>query len=267
MSSGSNSRGSRGSQSLKNFAASSSPASKRDDISELYGDDHADALWIGKTLLNSKGIMSRFVFTHKAIWCAELIQSNILTDIGCFGSKVLTLNKTPYLQHWAFVARGTIPGLEDTPAYFVAQFGEGDYIPTAEEKKKNPDSNNFHALLVENDKRYAALQICSTKERSRVWVKLKRSTLESIITGYIVPYANSGDILQHPGGVIVSKGFDPKEWVTMDKPLKLGELNELMFETESAGKKYVVASLNDTAVQTITNNCQTFASSLYDLAK
>ena len=71
MSSGSNSRGSRGSQSLKNFAASSSPASKRDDISELYGNDHADALWIGKTLLNSKGIMSRFVFTHKAIWCAE----------------------------------------------------------------------------------------------------------------------------------------------------------------------------------------------------
>ena len=241
---GSQSNGSRSSRSSKDFPASFSPSNTN---SVLFDYDPAEVLPVDRTLLNPKGILSRYVFTHKAIWCSELMQSNILTDAGCIVGKVYA--GTDYLEHWAFVARGHIPGVEDMVAFFVAQFGEGDYIPTLSETRDNPDNYQFHATLVENDKRLAALLVCATKEKSRVWTKSASSLPGKLML-------DSGrDVLSHPGGGLVCNEFEPGKWHDITNPLKLGQINELIFRTQSAGKNYSVFE----------NNCQAFAQSLFNL--
>ena len=249
---------SRSSQSSKNFSASSLPSFIQNDIAELFYDDQAKFLPVDGYVLHPKGIKSRYVFTHKAIWCTELIQSNFLSGTLCFLGKVAV--NTPYLEHWAFVARGTIPGMDDMVAYFVAQFGPEDYIPTELLRKYKPEKYKFNAMLVENDKRAAALTICTTKERSRVWIRPKQFINVPLVNIVTEPInrgmvANATNILTHPGGKLVTTQFEPNNWDKIKKPLKLSELDEFMFKTRCSGKEYSFTE----------NNCQAFAGHLYKL--
>jgi len=222
-----------------------SPSLIRPDVVELYEDTNRPMI-LNRSLLQSP-LVGRYEFTHKAIWAVSLPQTNGTCDaIKCF----MFGNTVPDLEHWAFVAKGSFPGLQDTDAYFVAQYNQDSYIPTSEEreaeKKSEVKKHHFAADLVEKNKRHAALLLCTTKTQTRVWVYLLQSD----------QWVNKGNVLEDPKGKLVSEGFKASQWQTMNRPLKLGELNELMYQTNLVGRNYTAAEYN----------CQMFAKSLFGLA-
>ncbi|KAL5250961.1 hypothetical protein ACHWQZ_G016628 [Mnemiopsis leidyi] len=223
-----------------------SPSLIRTDVVELYEEENRPMV-LNRSLLQSP-LTSRYEFTHKAIWAVSLPQTNPTWDaIKCY-----TVGPAlPDLEHWVFVAKGHFPGLPDMDAYFIAQFNSDSYIPTAEERKKEKKGGvkkyHFAADLVEKNKRHAALLLCTTKEKTHVWVYLQDNTGE---------WKSMGDILKEPKGELVSGNFNESQWKMMSKPLKLGEINDLMYKTSLVGQEYTPAD----------KNCQLFAKDMYRLA-
>ena len=224
-----------------------SPSLIRPDVVELYEEENRPMV-LNRSLLQSP-LTSRYEFTHKAIWAVSLPQTNSTWDaIKCYAGPAL-----PDLEHWAFVAKGQFPGLPDTDAYFVAQFNSDSYIPTAKERKAEKKGGvkkyHFSADLVEKNKRHAALLLCTTKEKTHVWVYLQDQSGET-------EWENKGDILKGPKGELVSQSFNESQWKKMSQPLKLREMNELMYKTSLVGKGYTATEIN----------CQLFAKEMYRLA-
>ena len=225
-----------------------SPSLIRADVVELYEDENRPMI-LNRSLLQSP-LISRYEFTHKAIWAVSLPQTNETCD----GLKCWVFGKSvPNLQHWAFVARGCIPGLNDLVAYFVAQYNSDSYIPTTEERDAEREGGvkkyHFAADLVENSKRHAALLLCTTKIKTNVWVFLPDSSQQD-------EWVKMGDILTDPEGKLVSGEFDTSQWEIMTSPRKLRDLNELMYQTDLVGQKYTAGE----------KNCQMFAKSMFHLA-
>ena len=224
-----------------------SPSLIRPDVVELYEEENRPMV-LNRSLLQSP-LISRYKFTHKAIWAVKLPQTNATWDgIICFAGSAL-----PDLEHWAFVAKGQFlfPGLPDTDAYFVAQFNSDSYIPTVKEreaeKKGGVKKYHFAADLVEKKKRHAALLLCTTKKKTHVWVILQDQS---------GVWQSKGDILKDPEGELVSENFNESQWKRMSQPLELRKMNELMYETSLVGKGYTATEIN----------CQLFAKEMYRLA-
>ena len=223
-----------------------SPSLIPPDVGEIYEEENRPMV-LNRAILQSP-ILSRYEFTHKAVWAVSLPQTNSTWDtIKCFTAG----SALPDLEHWAFVAKGQFPGLPDIDAYFVAQFNSDSYIPTAKERKAEKKAEGkkkyLAAHLVEKKKRHAALLLCTTKGKTNVWVYLPDQAGK---------WENKGDILKDPRGKLVSKDFNEAQWTKMSQPLKLREMNELMYKTSLVGKEY-------TATET---NCQFFAKEMYRLA-
>ena len=178
-----------------------------------------------------------YVFTHKAIWgCGILLPSGVsfLRDVVN-----ATLVELPSIEHWAFVARGECRAV-DPPrvAYFVAQFCEGEVIPSSEETV-NLDDPLFRAMLHEKNKEVAALSIIQGSSNPDVWIQTPRQVEKRYV---------------YKKDELVSADFVLDEWVPMRRPMKLRELNDRIYQTRCTGKKYDPRS----------NNCQHFAMDLFD---
>ena len=191
---------------------------------------------VDKTLVNSLyGDM--YVFTHKAIWgCGILLPSGVSFLREVVNSTLVNL---PPVEHWAFVARGECRAV-DPPrvAYFVAQFCEGEVIPSGEETGGR-DGPLFRAMLHEKKKEVAALSITQGSSNPDVWIQTPRQAKKRYV------YRNDE---------LVSAKFEEDEWVPMRRPMKLRELNDRIYQTRCTGKKYDPRS----------NNCQHFAEDLFD---
>ena len=242
-----------------------SPSDIHPEVKEFY-DASNKPRKINKALLESP-LQSNYTFTHKAIWAVTLPHIQ--------GDSVFKF------EHWAFVAKGSFQGMAGFDAYFVAQYSNGDYIPKEEErneeKSNGQEESRFSADLAENNKKHAALRLCSTKKNTNVWARLPDYTtwpddkknrqrlpdeLESTFNFYKRKWLHKGSILEYNMGniqqprLIVSENFDESQWKKMENPLKLGDLNELMYKTNMAGRTY----------NPLTKNCHMFADSMFRLA-
>ena len=168
-------------------------------------------------------------FTHIAIWATDQI-------------RVMA-------EHKALIARGTV-NVNDSEkhAFFIAQLNDCDFIPRDIECI---DTNNTVGLgkskpfvaLFTGDKKIAALSITSSRV-SDVWVSQLKS-------GVVDP-KNGAKKFVYKDKLLVSTEFREEEWIKMDKPMKLRELNACIYKTSCSGNKYDVNN----------NNSQHFVSEL-----
>jgi len=203
---------------------------------DLIGPDDRPLL-VDETIMNSlQGQL--YVFTHKAIWGCWL-----LLPAGGHAARdvVNTVVTLPPTEHWAFVARAECTAIDPPQvAYFIAQFGNGDFIPPREEAGENGDNAvPFSALLQETDKAHAALCIVQGPSNPDVWIhnpdlRPKR-------------YVYKDNQLRSPG-------FRADEWVPMSTPMKLRQLNDRIYNTSCTGRSY----------DAINNNCQDFSMALFN---
>ena len=210
--------------------------------SDLIGPDDRPLI-VEENIMNS--LPGQFyVFTHKAIWGCW-----ILLPVGGHTARdvVNTVVELPPTEHRAFVARAECKAVNPPQvAYFIAQFGSGDFIPPAEEigrdgptspkeKRKVP----FRALLQERNKANAALSIVQGPSNPDVWVHSPEFRRKRYV---------------YKDKQLCSPAFRKDEWVPMRKPMKLRELNNCIYTTKCTGKKYHI----------INNNCQDFSLALFN---
>ena len=212
---------------------------------------------VNSAILNSLAY-SLLEFNDKAIWTCKLQNHNntleeIRNKLNFWTAPNTEAPNTedqpiPPLEHMAFVARASLKGKY---VYFIAQFGRESYIPT-EEEKKTDEHNKFHAIMKERNLHDAAVSVLSDEQQTDVWVKTPILDDGGNITGMV----DGPKILSHPDAKLVADEHDSSLWTEMSRPLSLDELDGLMSKTDNAGKKYAAW----------TNNCQTFAKSMYKLA-
>ena len=212
-----------------------------DRNTDLIGPDDRPLL-VDETLMDSlQGQL--YVFTHKAIWGCWILLPTGLHTARDVANMVVEL---PPTEHWAFVARAECRAvIPHRVAYFIAQFGNGDFIQPLEEIQQPGNKNNsdgtgpFRALLQEQNKAHAALSIVQGPSNPDVWV----NTPEIHPKRYV-----------YKDMTLVSPGFRGDEWVPMRRPMKLRELNNRIFSTRCTGRRY----------DPIKNNCQHFATDIFD---
>ena len=217
---------------------------------------------VNEELIESHG--NRYEFRHKAIWACDLLLPKGADEAINFINRASQTKVVP--EHWAFVARGVdvaSPELHRI-AFFIAQFGYGQFIPPVGELKssnKKSVTNTpisppeiagsstaasaslstipFEAWLQEESKNDAALRIVENPDEPAVWIERP-----NLCRGRYVS----------KGKKLMSAKFLKEEWTTMT-PMKLRELNDCMYKTNCTGIKYVA----------IGNNCQDFAKGLFEL--
>ena len=141
----------------------------------------------------------------------------------------------PNLEHWAFVARGTIRTLRsNTFGYFVAHFNPGQHIPA------EPDQN---ALTV-------TLRFSFSKERAASEVR-GETTFDVFIRK---PEIKDNVILSAAG--LRDPNHAPNRWTRIQQPLSLKELAKKVYQTTCSG-----------LYDELKNHCQDFANSLFQVAK
>ena len=218
--------------------------------SDLIGPDDKPLL-VDETLMNSlQGQL--YVFTHKAIWGCWLL----LPAGGHTARDVVSkLVELPPTEHWAFVARAECKAMDPPQvAYFIAQFGNGDFIQPAEEiGRDNENAELFRALLQERNKAHAALCIVQGPSNPDVWI---HSPDEGAQAG---KSEIDNQELRHKRYVykdkqLCSPEFREDEWAPMRKPMKLRELNDCIYDTKCTGRDY----------DAINNNCQHFSVALFN---
>ena len=208
----------------------------QDRNADLIGPDDRPLL-VDETIMNSlQGQL--YVFTHKAIWgCWILLPTggHVVRDV------VNTVVPLPPTEHWAFVARAECRALNPPQvAYFIAQFGNGDFIPPREEAGEN--GNNavpFSALLQEKDKAHAALCMVQGPSNPDVWIHNPALSPKRYV---------------YKDNQLCSTGFRADEWVPMRRPMRLRELNDRIYSTSCTGRNY----------DAIDNNCQDFSEALFN---
>ena len=199
-------------------------------------------LLVDKAILDSL-LGDLYVFTHKAIWGCWIL----LPTGGHLARDVInkTVQELPPTENWAFVASAECRAVSPPRvAYFIAQFGNGDFIQPLEEIQQPGNKNNsdgtgpFRALLQEQNKAHAALSIVQGPSNPDVWV----NTPEIHPKRYV-----------YRDGTLVSPGFRDDEWVPMRHPMRLRELNNRIYGTPCTGRNYG-----------IDNNCQHFSVALFN---
>ena len=188
-----------------------------------------------------------YKFTDKAIWACSL-DAPMSTHVVREAVNVATLGNAPPLEHWAFVARGTVKIAEiEKVAYFVAQLASGQSVPTADEAFS--DEDKFRARLIEDNKDAAGARDTAKKDTAKsiiqsddfpyVWIEKPKSRNRS--------YILKDDLLERPN-------FSTDDWTKMTIPLSLKEINSVMYQTTCAGRPYSLPI----------NNCQHIARQMYE---
>ncbi|KAL5267307.1 hypothetical protein ACHWQZ_G004374 [Mnemiopsis leidyi] len=205
----------------------------QDKNADLVGPDDRPIL-VDEPLMNSlQGEL--YVFTHKAIWGCWIL---LPTGLHTARDVVNTVVELPPTEHWAFVARAECRALSPPRvAYFIAQFGNGDFIKPLDELEENDAP--FRALLQETRKDHAALCVVQGPSNPDVWIHAPNLSPKRYV------YRNQQ---------LVSPGFREEEWVPMSRPLKLRELNDRIFQTRCTGREY----------HALENNCQRFSVDMFN---
>ena len=139
----------------------------------------------------------------------------------------------PNLEHWVFVACGTIRTFgSNTFGYFVAHFNPGQHIPA------EPDQNALNlSLKFSFSKKLAASEV---RGGTKFDVFIRKPVIENNI------------ILGAAG--LVDRNQNPNRWTTIQQPLSLKELAKKVYQTRCSGH-----------YDELRNHCQDFANSLYQL--
>ena len=205
----------------------------QDRNADLIGEDDRPIL-VDEPLMNS--LQGEFyVFTHKAIWGCWIL---LPTGLHTARDVVNTVVELPPTEHWAFVARAECTAVSPPRvAYFIAQFGNGDFIKPLEELDANDAP--FRALLQEKRKDHAALCIVQGPSNPDVWIHAPNLTPKRYV------YRNMQ---------LVSPGFRQDEWVPMRRPMKLRELNDHIYQTACTGRTY----------HPLQNSCQHFSVGMFN---
>lgn len=114
-----------------------------------------------------------YVFTQKSVW-ARPLDDKIAIEMARITGEALTVGLASIARstagnsnHWAFVAKGNHTKHKDRKAYYVAQFGMGDFIPTNWTGERDVQ---FHGILTKS-KEIAKLACCSIWENTKnVWI-------------------------------------------------------------------------------------------------